>query len=264
MGEPDDIAGAVLYLASDAASWVTGQLILVAGGRTQRTHHYLPAGRSPILNSGHTGPMAEKRRQGGDSAAKEADSAATKRRILDVARAAFASAATTPRPTGIWLRRSASPPARSTTTTRPNSTCISPCTRTSSSASYGRFNEAVDGLDGFLEAFDSVLDVAHQLNEADPTIAAFIGATRADMRRHAEISASLADHTERRNAFFHRLIDAGVTSGEIDPTNREFMVEFVSIILVGLTDGVSDDSARHKRAVTSIKMALRGDLVKPV
>jgi len=43
MGEPDDIAGAVLYLASDAASWVTGQLILVAGGRTQRTHHYLPA-----------------------------------------------------------------------------------------------------------------------------------------------------------------------------------------------------------------------------
>ena len=38
MGVPDDIAGAVLYLASDAASWVTGQLILVAGGRTQRSH----------------------------------------------------------------------------------------------------------------------------------------------------------------------------------------------------------------------------------
>jgi NAD(P)-dependent dehydrogenase (short-subunit alcohol dehydrogenase family) len=42
LGEPDDIAGAVLYLASDAASWVTGQLILVAGGRTQRTHQYRP------------------------------------------------------------------------------------------------------------------------------------------------------------------------------------------------------------------------------
>ena len=42
MGTPDDIAGAVLYLASDAASWVTGQLILVAGGRTQRTHTYAP------------------------------------------------------------------------------------------------------------------------------------------------------------------------------------------------------------------------------
>jgi NAD(P)-dependent dehydrogenase (short-subunit alcohol dehydrogenase family) len=42
LGEPDDIAGAVLYLASDAASWVTGQLILVAGGRTQRTHQDRP------------------------------------------------------------------------------------------------------------------------------------------------------------------------------------------------------------------------------
>ncbi len=42
MGTPDDIASAVLYLASDAASWVTGQLILVAGGRTHRTHSYQP------------------------------------------------------------------------------------------------------------------------------------------------------------------------------------------------------------------------------
>jgi NAD(P)-dependent dehydrogenase (short-subunit alcohol dehydrogenase family) len=42
LGVPDDIAGAVLYLVSDAASWVTGQLILVAGGRTHRVHQYRP------------------------------------------------------------------------------------------------------------------------------------------------------------------------------------------------------------------------------
>ena len=42
MGTPDDIAGAVLYFVSDAASWVTGQLILVAGGRTHRVHQYQP------------------------------------------------------------------------------------------------------------------------------------------------------------------------------------------------------------------------------
>ena len=40
VGTPDDIAAAVLYFASDAASWVTGQNLLVAGGRTQRTYHY--------------------------------------------------------------------------------------------------------------------------------------------------------------------------------------------------------------------------------
>jgi 7-alpha-hydroxysteroid dehydrogenase len=33
MGTPEDIAAAVLYLASPAASWVTGQNLLVGGGR---------------------------------------------------------------------------------------------------------------------------------------------------------------------------------------------------------------------------------------
>ena len=47
LGQPDDIAAAVVYLASDAASWVTGQLLLVAGGRTQRTHHYRPPSVQP-------------------------------------------------------------------------------------------------------------------------------------------------------------------------------------------------------------------------
>jgi NAD(P)-dependent dehydrogenase (short-subunit alcohol dehydrogenase family) len=42
IGTPDDIAAAVLYLASDAASWVTGQLLLVGGGRTHRTYSYTP------------------------------------------------------------------------------------------------------------------------------------------------------------------------------------------------------------------------------
>jgi NAD(P)-dependent dehydrogenase (short-subunit alcohol dehydrogenase family) len=42
LGTPEDIAAAVVYLASPAASWVTGQLLLVAGGRTQRTVDYRP------------------------------------------------------------------------------------------------------------------------------------------------------------------------------------------------------------------------------
>ena len=33
VGEPDDIASAVLFLASDYASWITGQVISVDGGR---------------------------------------------------------------------------------------------------------------------------------------------------------------------------------------------------------------------------------------
>jgi NAD(P)-dependent dehydrogenase (short-subunit alcohol dehydrogenase family) len=33
LGTPDDIAAAVLFLASPAASWITGQNLLVSGGR---------------------------------------------------------------------------------------------------------------------------------------------------------------------------------------------------------------------------------------
>ena len=126
---------------------------------------------------------------------------------------------------------------------------------------YGRFNAAAAAADGFLAKFDAILDVAHDLNKADPTFAAFLGAVRTDMRRHPEIAEALAAHAERRSGFFVRLVDAGIESGEIAAANRDVMNEFVGIILVGLTDGVSDDSERHKLATTSIKMALRGQLV---
>jgi 7-alpha-hydroxysteroid dehydrogenase len=42
LGTPDDIAAAVLYLASPASSWVTGEHVLVAGGRTTRSYQYQP------------------------------------------------------------------------------------------------------------------------------------------------------------------------------------------------------------------------------
>lgn len=129
---------------------------------------------------------------------------------------------------------------------------------------YGQFTAATEGKTGFLAKLDAVLDVAHELNKADPTFAAFLGVVRADMRRHPEIAEALEPHARRRSAFFVRLVDAGVDSGEIRAEDRAFMIEFVTIILIGLTDGVSDDSDRHQRAVTSIKKAVRGQLVTPL
>jgi NAD(P)-dependent dehydrogenase (short-subunit alcohol dehydrogenase family) len=32
VGDPDDIANAALFLASDAAAWITGQVLAVDGG----------------------------------------------------------------------------------------------------------------------------------------------------------------------------------------------------------------------------------------
>jgi len=36
IGEPDDIAAAALFLSSDAASWITGQTLVVDGGTTNQ------------------------------------------------------------------------------------------------------------------------------------------------------------------------------------------------------------------------------------
>jgi AcrR family transcriptional regulator len=128
---------------------------------------------------------------------------------------------------------------------------------------YVMFNEAADPAEGFLDKFEAVLDTAHQMNRQDPTLAAFVGVVRADMRRHPEIQEKLGEHAARRDDFFVRLVDAGVATGEISEAHRTFMIEFVRTILVGLTDGVSDDVQQHKRAITSIKMILRGELLTP-
>ena len=96
--------------------------------------------------------------------------------------------------------------------------------------------EDAAAAEGFLARFDAVLDTAHELNRQDPTLAAFLGVVRSDMRRHPEIAAQLAQHAERRDRFFVRLVDDGVESGEIREENREFMIDLNRITCV--TDGV--------------------------
>ncbi|MFK7919318.1 MAG: TetR/AcrR family transcriptional regulator [Ilumatobacter sp.] len=124
---------------------------------------------------------------------------------------------------------------------------------------YGRMNEAVAAADGFLGKFEAVLDVARELNAEDPSLATFIGARRTDVRRHPEIAEAMSVDKHRERHFFQRIVQAGVEAGEVTEANAPFVTEFVLTLLTGLTVGESYDPDVHSRAITAIKMVLRGD-----
>ena len=42
LGTPDDVAHAILFLASKEASYITGQSLIIDGGQTLPESHYTP------------------------------------------------------------------------------------------------------------------------------------------------------------------------------------------------------------------------------
>jgi AcrR family transcriptional regulator len=127
---------------------------------------------------------------------------------------------------------------------------------------YGRFVEAVEGSDTFLGQFEGMLEAAHHMNVEDHTLALFVGTVRNDMRRFPEIAERLARADAARDDFFVAIVDTGVATGEVRPVDREGMVEFIRIMLIGLTEGASNGPAQHRCAIDAILALLRGDLLE--
>jgi AcrR family transcriptional regulator len=128
---------------------------------------------------------------------------------------------------------------------------------------FSRFDIAIQDEDTFIGRFEAVLEAAHQLDVEDPSLARFLGAVRIDVGRHDEIRPALAGIAPRSRKFWQRLADDGVGTGEIQQADREMLLAFMQIVLIGLTDGVSGDSRVHRRAVDSIRAVLEGRLLSP-
>jgi AcrR family transcriptional regulator len=126
-----------------------------------------------------------------------------------------------------------------------------------------RYESAITEPPTFRAKLDAVLDVSHELNVEDPTLAQFLGAVRVDMRRHAELAKSLKRASNDRGRFFDRIVDDGVATGEIAPNDREAMSVLLTTLLVGLTDSVSSNHTRHQLAVDAIRGLFDGTLVHP-
>lgn len=128
---------------------------------------------------------------------------------------------------------------------------------------YGRFQQATTSSDTFIGVLEGVLEGALELDERDPTLALFIGTVRTDMRRFPEIHERLSETAAQRDAYFVRIVDLGVATGEVRPQDRAMVVEFLRVVLVGLTEGVSMTREQHRLSIDAVRAALRGCLIQP-
>ena len=128
---------------------------------------------------------------------------------------------------------------------------------------YRQFSESIVGVTGFRARLRAVLEAAHRMNRDDPSLAQFVGAVRIDARRHPEMRGALVGPVRQRDRFFADLVDHGVEIGEIDPTDRATVRTMVVTLMIGLTDAVSSDLARHREAIDAIGRLLEGSLLHP-
>jgi len=126
---------------------------------------------------------------------------------------------------------------------------------------YLRFRAAEREADTFVTKLEAVLDIAHQLNREDPTLAQFLGASRIDLRRVPELIAAFPKNDRRRADFFEEMVDFGIKSGEINKADRKRVLAVIYTLTIGLTDAVSNDVRAHRNAIDGIMGLLEGTLI---
>jgi AcrR family transcriptional regulator len=127
---------------------------------------------------------------------------------------------------------------------------------------YDRFSVSLIGVKGFVARFETVLETAHVLNREAPSLATFIGAARVDMARNPDLHLALGKPADQSSEFFADLVDEGIASGELRAEDRELVLAFIRTVVVGLTDGVSNDPDRHRVAVDAVRAVVEGRLFR--
>ena len=126
---------------------------------------------------------------------------------------------------------------------------------------YRRFQLAEASQETFVGKFEAVLDAARQMNEQDPSLSRFVGVVRSDVRRYPEVRERLEGADAARERFFLDMVACAVGTGEVRPQDAALLEEFVRLVLIGLTEGMSDSPERQRRAIDSVVALLRGTLV---
>jgi AcrR family transcriptional regulator len=125
------------------------------------------------------------------------------------------------------------------------------------------FRAAAGTSDTFVGQFEAMLEMAYRLNEQDPSLARFLGSSRVDVTRHAELDKAIRRRRYAAEEIVVGLVDTGIASGEITPSRRAEVTALVRAIMVGLNDAVSDDLAQQRAAIDGVRSLLEGRLIEP-
>ncbi len=128
---------------------------------------------------------------------------------------------------------------------------------------YERLRAAVAGAATFQGSLEAVLDAVLELHVEDPSLARFLVSARGESSRSEDLLAAIRPHAGTRQAFFGNLVDLGVSTGEIRPTDRDAVLDVITAMVMGLVAAGATDGAAHRRAITGFKRLFGGDLVAP-
>ena len=123
---------------------------------------------------------------------------------------------------------------------------------------YHLFATAERSADTFIGKIEAIYEVAHELNRADASLARFLGSSRIDRLRNPELARALGASAARGEGFFEGVVGCGIETREVDPADREAVIDFIRAFNIGLTDGLSGDHDEHRRAVDGFLLVLRG------
>ena len=123
---------------------------------------------------------------------------------------------------------------------------------------YHLFATAERSADTFIGKIEAIYEVAHELNRADASLARFLGSSRIDRLRNPELARALGAGAARGEGFFEGVVECGIETGEVDPADRDAVIDFIRAFNIGLTDGLSGDHDEHRRAVDGFLLVLRG------
>jgi AcrR family transcriptional regulator len=121
---------------------------------------------------------------------------------------------------------------------------------------------ALQGVSTLRAQLSAFLLAAHAMNRADPQLAVFLNGARVDLARHGELADIAAQSRARRVELFGGMVDAGIETGELEPSERAAAIDLLDALAIGLNAAALHEE-RHNHAIEGALRLVAGELLAP-